>query len=199
MESIVSLSQTFLRITALLFFFSTLALAQQLPRDEWGAPAVTVTHEGGKWMIAGKKNRVTLDDSTLALRVQAGAAEWTMNQSSTKDMLVKAKDEEFYLRLVDAKKISIVPYDTGFKTGVKISLGQWKHQGADLDLALFLTICLEGKDEELVFDTSASEHDTTLRQLDWPTALDASAVDYTVLSNGRGPILPRNWPKEYSQ
>ena len=193
----MSLSRTFLRITALLFFFSTLALAQQLPRDEWGAPAVTVTHEGGKWMIAGKKNRVTLDDSTLALRVQAGAAEWTMNQSSTKDMLVKAKDEEFYLRLADAKKISIVPYDTGFKTGVKISLGQWKHQGADLDLALFLTICLEGKDEELVFDTSASEHDTTLRQLDWPTALDASAVDYTVLSNGRGTILPRNWPKEY--
>jgi len=166
-----------LKSTALLFLFSTLAVAQQLPRDEWGATAVTVTHESSKWMMAGKKNKVTLDESTLALRVQTGSAEWAMNQSSAKDMLVKAKGEEFYLRLADAKKISIVPYDTGFKTGVKISLSQWKHQGTDLDLALFLTICLEGKDEELVFDTSANEHDTTLRQLDWPTALDASAVD----------------------
>ena len=37
-----------LTTTALLFLFSTLAVAQQLPRDEWGAPAVTITHEGGK-------------------------------------------------------------------------------------------------------------------------------------------------------
>src|SRR5436305_8399041 len=197
MEDYVTLSQSSLRIVLLLFLFSTLAGAQQLSRNEGGAPAVTVTHEGGKWIIAGRKNKVTLSESDLALRVQAGVSEWAMTPSSAKDMLVKAKGEEFYVRLADAKKISIVPYDTGFKTGVKISLSQWKHKGASPDLSLFLTICLEGKDEELVFDTSASEHEAVLRQLDWPTALDASAVDYTVLSNCRGTILPRNWPKEY--
>ena len=180
-----------------MLLFSTLSVAQKLPREEWGAPAVAVTHAGGKWIIAGKKNKVTLNESDLALRVQAGVAEWSMMPSSAKDMLVKANGEEFYLRLADAKKISIVPYDTGFKTGVKISLSQWQHKGATLDLSIYLTICLEGKDEELVFDTSASERDTALRQLDWPTALDASQVDYTILSNGRGTILPRNWPKEY--
>ena len=37
----------------------------------------------------------------------------------------------------------------------------------------------------------------TLRQLNWPPALDASSIDYTVLSNGRGTLLPRTWPKEY--
>ncbi|HKC66071.1 MAG TPA: DUF5696 domain-containing protein [Pyrinomonadaceae bacterium] len=197
MKNLVLLSRTFLKTTAFVLIFSTLAVAQKLPREEWGAPAVAVTHAGGKWVIAGKKNKVTLNESDLALRVQAGAAEWMMTPSSAKDMLVKMKDEEFYLRLADAKKISIVPYDTGFKTGVKISLSQWQHKGATLDLSLYLTVCLEGKDEELVFDTSADERDAVLRQLDWPTALDASAVDYTILSNGRGTILPRNWPKEY--
>ena len=182
---------------ACLFLSSSALTAQQLTRDEWGAPAVTVTHEGGKWIIAGKKNRATLDESDLALSVQTGAARWTMARSSATDMLVKSKGKEFYLRLADAKKISIVPYDTGFKAGVKISLAQWRHEGNDLDLALFLTVCLEGKDEELVFDASASEHETLLRQLDWPTALDTREVDYTVLSNGRGTLLPRNWPKEY--
>jgi len=112
-------------------------------------------------------------------------------------MLVKARGEEVSLRLADAKRISVVPYDTGFKTGVKISLAGWKQKPNDLDLELFLTVCLEGKDEELVFDVAANEHDAALRQLDWPAALDAREVDYTLLSNGRGTLLPRNWPKEY--
>ena len=42
-----------------------------------------------------------------------------------------------------------------------------------------------------------NERSATLRQLDWPGALDAREVDYTLLSNGRGTLLPRHWPKEY--
>src|SRR5207245_4669214 len=53
------------------------------------------------------------------------------------------------------------------------------------------------REEDLVFDVSASEHETLVRQLDWPTAVDARDIDYAVLSNGRGTLLPRNWPKEY--
>src|ERR1051326_6520908 len=137
--------------TALLVFPSLL-FAQQLPREQWGAPAVTVSQENGKWIIAGKKNKVTLNAADLALSVQAGPATWTMLPSSAKELRVKSSGEEFYLRLADAQKIAITRYDTGFKTGVKIGLGQWRHagllhQGVELDLTLFLTICLEGKDE----------------------------------------------------
>ena len=64
------------------------------------------------------------------------------------------------LRLTDAGKISVAPYDTGYKTGVKIRLEDFRHQGLlnqgrELDLALVLTVCLEGKDEELVCDAAA--------------------------------------------
>ncbi len=70
-------------------------------------------------------------------------------------MLVRSGGEEFPLRLADAKKIEIAPCDTGAKTGVKITLGQWRHKDAELDLTLYLTVCLEGKDEDLVFDIAA--------------------------------------------
>ena len=36
-----------------------------------------------------------------------------------------------------------------------------------------------------------------IRQLDWPGALDARDVDWTLLPNHRGVLLPRNWPKPY--
>src|SRR5574341_1297160 len=184
-----------------LVFFSP-SFAQQLPREQWGAPLVIVSRADGKWTIAGKKHKVTLNEADLALRVQAGPAEWSMVPSSAKDILVRSRGEEFYLRLADARKIEIKPYDTGFKTGVKINLSEWRHngllnRGVELDLRLFLTVCLEGKDEELVFDIAASEREAILRQLDWPTALDAREVDHTLLSNSRGNLLPRNWPKEF--
>src|SRR5258705_5820744 len=171
--------------------------AQQLPREQWGAMPVTVTHTGGKWIITGKNSMVLLHEAELALQVNAGAAHWHMLQSVARDMLVKAKGEAVSLRLADAKRITIVPYDTGFKTGLKIALSNWQQKGGTYDLDLFLTVCLQGKDEELVFDVAANEHDATLRQLDWPAALDARDVDYTLLSNGRGTLLPRHWPKEY--
>jgi hypothetical protein len=56
---------------------------------------------------------------------------------------------------------------------------------------------LQGDDEDLVFDIAAKEGGAVLRQLDWPEALDASDVDDTVLSNNKGDLLPRNWPKPY--
>ena len=187
---------------ALLLAGAPQVFGRQSARAEWGGTAVTVSRAAGKWTIAGRKNRVTLDESDFGLKVQAGAAEWELLPSSAQDALVRSKGEEFYLRLADARRIKITPYDTGFKTGVKIALGEWRHgglrhRGEEIDLSLFLTVCLEGEDEELVFDAAAAERESTLRQLDWPAPLDARAVDYTVLSNGRGTILPRDWPKEY--
>jgi hypothetical protein len=159
---------------------------------------VEVSKAEGKWIIAGRKHKVTLNESDLGLKVNAGSAEWAMVASSPRDMRVRWRGEDFFLRLADAKKIEIARYDAGFKTGVKISLSQWNHSDKSaLDLRVFLTICLEGGDEDLVFDVAVSEREAILRQLDWPTALDARTIDHTLLSNIRGALLPRNWPKEY--
>jgi uncharacterized protein DUF5696 len=196
------LSKALPKSVAFVLACAALALAQQLPRAQWGAPPVTVSQANGKWVVAGKQNKVTLNEADLGIKVQAGGAVWEMLPSSAKDMLVRAQGEEFYVRLADARRIAITRYDTGFKTGVKIILSEWRHtgllhRGAELDLTLVLTVCLEGRDEELIFDVAAHERGAVVRQLDWPTALDAGAVDYTLLSNGRGTLLPRNWPKEY--
>jgi hypothetical protein len=188
-------------LTLMLFLLSSL-IAQSLPREEWGAPLVTVSHEDGMWIVAGKKNKVTLNESDLAMVVQAGSVRWTMVASQDSDMIVKSKGEEFPLRLADAGKIDIKPYDTGFKTGVKIRLERFRdlgllNAGPELDLALCLTVCLEGKEEDPVCEAVAIEHETTVRQLDWPKELDARDVEYTALSNGRGNLLPRDWPQAY--
>jgi hypothetical protein len=165
--------------------------AQELSRAERGAPLVEVSHDDGKWTIRGQKQLVTLDESSLALRIEAGAAAWQLVPSAADDMVTKTGGKEIPIRLADAKKIAIEPYDTGFKTGVKITLGGWRAAKSQndlqpLDLTLYLTIALEGQDEDLVFDIAAKEGDTVVRRLDWPTALDAADIDYTVLSNIRG-------------
>jgi len=203
--------QTLRTIKCAVFGFCLLPgylLAQQqfppVSRAERGAPVVDVTQSAGAWVISGQKNRVTLNASDLAIQVQAGPVTWRLAPSLKDDMLVKSRGEEFYVRLRDAGSIQIEPYDTGFKTGVKISLQQFLHQGqltggVPLDLRLYLTVCLEGQEEELVFDISAAEGEAVLRQLDWPKELDAKEVfDFTVLSNRWGTLLPRDWPKEYN-
>jgi hypothetical protein len=125
------------------------ARAQQLPREEWGAVPISVSHSGTNWVIAGKTNRVTLNETSLALTIQSGPVHWKMMPSQPGDMLVRSKDTPLSLRLADAKTILIVPYDAAFKTGVKISLSGWQHDGRQLDLELFLTICLEGRTKKL--------------------------------------------------
>ncbi len=192
-------------VFALAVFLSSVVFAEELPpvsREQWRAPAVTVSHEKGKWIISGKKNKVILSESDLSIKVQAGPVNWMMVPSLENDMLVKSKGEEFYLRLTDAGKIDIMPYDTGYKTGLKIRFEQFRHngllnKGLELDLALCLTVCLEGKAEELVCEAVAIEHEALVRQLDWPKELDANDVDYTVLNHVRGNLLPRNWPETY--
>src|ERR1051325_938977 len=131
-------AQPLARIVSLVLLFSPPLFAQTLPRSEWGAPDVSVSHAGGKWIIAGKKNKVTLDEKTLALTVQNGSATWAMVASGPNDMLVKADKQELSCRLADAKRVDIKPYDTGFKTGVKIMLGDWLHRNPSNALGIDL-------------------------------------------------------------
>lgn len=172
-------------VLAFIIFFSQTLLAQTNP--------VTVTNENGTWTITGKKQIVSFKESNLSVRIKAGNVQWNMVPSGANDMLVKRNGKEFTIRLADAGKIKVEPYEPGFKTGIGITLEGWK----GTDCKLYLTLALEGPDEDLVFDVAAEEKQTVVRQLNWPTALDGSEVEYTVLSNVRGVLLPRNWPKPY--
>ncbi|MBU6409830.1 MAG: hypothetical protein KGR98_05525, partial [Verrucomicrobia bacterium] len=138
------------------FFFSPPAWAA-LSRADWGAPQVAVSESGGTWTIAGQKQVVRLDARTLALDIHAQGVDWRLFPSGTNDMIVKFHGRKFHMALADARDISIQPYDTGFKTGVKVTLSGFQHEGQDLDLTLYLTVCLQGANEELVFDTAATE------------------------------------------
>ena len=164
-----------------------------------GSPDVSESRTANQWTIVDrdKLREVSLDSSNLSITVQDGRTFWQMAPSVLGDMIVKSGGSEFPLRLADAGQIDVEPYQTGFLTGFKVTLSHWRHGFGDLDLRVFLTIGIEGDHDDVVFTATADEHDTTLRQLDWPGALEADDVDYTVLPNLRGVLLPRHWPKPY--
>ena len=167
--------------------------AQQRSPADTGAPQVTVTHAGSKWRLAGRKNTVELDAASLAISVHAGPVSWKMLPSSAEDMLVAAGGSQARVRLAEAGQIDITPYETGFKTGVKIVLDKFRNA----DVRLVLTMCLEGAGEDLVFEAMANERSAEVKELDWPPAMDGREVDYTVISSDNGTLLPRDWPKWY--
>jgi hypothetical protein len=169
------------------------ALLSDQPPRETIHPKVEVAQEDGRWVIAGARTKALFRAADLALSVEAGGARWSMLPSSAGDLVLRIGDADLRLRLADAREIEIEPYRTGFRTGVKVRLGGWKEAA----LRLFLTIGLEGRDEDLVLDLAAEERGASIRQLDWPGALDASEVDYTVLPNVRGNLIPRNWPQAF--
>ncbi len=171
-------------------------------RGEWGAPPVTVSRQDGRWIVAGKRQVFALDAKTLQMSIQTGQTAWKMVPSSTADLLVRAADDEFRLALAEASEIRIEPWETGFKTGVRMSLGGFRNggqraPGSPLDFRLFLTMALEGAEEDLVFEVAAVERNALIRELNWPPAIDGREVDAAVLSNDDGMLLPRNWPKPY--
>ncbi|HEX5553624.1 MAG TPA: DUF5696 domain-containing protein [Chitinophagaceae bacterium] len=167
-----------------------------LPRNEWGAALVKVSDSGGLWTLAGENRRVRFDASDLSVDVKAGAADWDRKPSQSDDIIVrkKGKEKKYPLSLADAGYKKVEYYDAGYKAGIKITLSDWK----DFDLTLYLTICLEAGTEDLIFTVAAKEDQTLVQQLDWPTALEARGVDYTVLPNFWGILLPANWPKPFN-
>ncbi|HKE24723.1 MAG TPA: DUF5696 domain-containing protein [Bryobacteraceae bacterium] len=169
------------------------SFAQPRSPADTGAPQVTVTHSGSKWTLAGRKNSVELDATSLAVVVHAGPVTWKMMPSSPDDMVVSSGGGEIHVRLADAGQLDTKPYETGFKTGVKLVLDKFR----DADVRLVLTMCLEGGDEDLVLEAMANERSAAVKELHWPPAVDGREVDYTVISSDNGTLLPRNWPKPY--
>ena len=168
-----------------------------------GDSVATVSHTSGKWTIAGKKNSVTVDEKTLAVTLTGGAAVWHLVPSSADDMLIRADGDEFRVGLADATSVKVAEYETGFASGVKIVLDGFRgtgqrSPGSLVDVRLVLTLTLEGRDEELVAGLTVVERGTaTVRELNWPKAMDGREVDFTVIPSDDGTLLPRDWPKLY--
>lgn len=52
-----------------------------------------------------------------------------MLPSTAGELVVKTGGQELPLRLKDAREIAIVPYRTGFRTGLKLALSGWPVPG----------------------------------------------------------------------
>ena len=89
--------------------------AQTLPREQWGAMPVAVTQAEGSWTIQGRQQTVTLTESNLALRVQAGPVTWKMVPSNTNDLRLWSGSQEVTFRLAYALQRTIEPFDAAFK------------------------------------------------------------------------------------
>ncbi len=173
-----------------------------LPRAEWGAPRVEVTSAGAAWTIAGRQHTVRLDATTLGFTIDAGNSAWAVRPAARELWLKTTTGSEFAVALASAAHIDVARFDSGERTGVRITLDGWKAVDASgaptISLPLHLTLTFDAA-EELIFTIAADEsHGAVVRQLDWPGALDASAVDYTVLNHYRGILLPRAWPHAYN-
>ena len=136
--------------------------AQSRSAADTGAPQVSVVHSGDTWTIAGRKNAWEINEKSLAIAVHAGPAVWKMVPSAANDMLIAAGGDQFRVRLADAGRIAVTPYETGYKSGVRMVLDGFRgtgllSPGSPLNLRLVMTVCLGGGDEELIFEAMVNE------------------------------------------
>ena len=168
----------------------------QAAQDDWGTPSVLVVQEEGKWLIKGRQYRVQLDPTTLETVVQTQSRKWSLSPSSASDLAVEAAGKTYSLRLADAGKREVSPYQTGFKTGVKIALSGFRQQETAIDVSLSLFVCLEGRQEDLVCELIAAEDNVRVLECLWPGALTADSFDTTVVPFMQGMLLPKDWPQK---
>ncbi len=192
---------------------ATLAAApvpvQVADQNNWGAPKVQAFQREGKWIIEGQRNRIELNPSDLQMTVYTQRQTWSMIPSFRGDLIVENSGARLSLRLADAEKKEISPYQTGFKTGIKIALEDFAHlplrltsqdvaAGKDIkiDVQISLFICLEGEQEELVCELIATEKTATILECFWPQAVSNNCFDYTVVPFMQGMLLGKDWPKK---
>jgi hypothetical protein len=165
-------------------------------QDNWGAPEVQVLQEKAKWIIKGLRNQIELNPSDLQMTVYAKGQTWSMIPSFSGDLIVENSGERLSLRLSDAGKKQISPYETGYKTGIKIALEDFEHKDIKVDVQISLFICLEGEQEELLCELIATEKTATVMECFWPQAVSNDCFDYTVVPFMQGMLLGKDWPKK---
>jgi len=165
-------------------------------QDDHGAPVVQVTQADGTWIVAGSEHRVELQASDLQMTVRTQSKTWSMQASAPGDLTVDAAGSGYSLHLASAKEKTITPYRTGFKTGVKIALKGFEHEGMNIGLEIDLFVCLEGPEEELVCEMLAREDRAQILECLWPAGLTADSFDATVVPFMQGMFLPKDWPEK---
>ncbi|HUU18545.1 MAG TPA: DUF5696 domain-containing protein [Sedimentisphaerales bacterium] len=191
----------FLVLIYVFFGDSATLAAESVPvqaanQNNWGAPKVQVFQREGKWIIEGQRNRIELNPSDLQMTVYAQSRTWSMIPSFPGDLIVENSGTRLSLRLADAGKKEISPYQTGFKTGIKIALEEFARKDVKVDVQISLFICLEGEQEELVCELIATEKTATVMECFWPQAIAESCFDYTVVPFMQGMLLGKDWPKK---
>ena len=169
---------------------------QEADQNNWGAPKVQVFQREGKWIIEGQRNRIELNPSDLQMTVYTQSRTWSMIPSFRGDLIVENSGARLSLRLADAGKKEISPYQTGFKTGIKIALEDFAYGDKKVDLQISLFICLEGEQEELVCELITREKTATVLECFWPQAVSNNCFDYTVVPFMQGMLLGKDWPKK---
>jgi len=164
-------------------------------QDDYGAPDVQVRREGDRWIIEGRKNRISLDPNNLQMTVHTAAGEWSTIASFPGDLTIEVSGRTHELRLADATH-SVTPYRTGYKGGLKISLADFRPEGTTCNLRIDLFVCIEGEREELVCELIADEDGARVLECLWPGALAERSFDTTVVPFMQGMFLPRDWPKK---
>ncbi|MCP4256509.1 MAG: hypothetical protein GY774_03160 [Planctomycetes bacterium] len=179
-----------------LYLFPADSAISAAGQDNWGAPKVQVLQKEGKWTIKGLKNRIELNPSDLQMTVYAGSRRWSMIPSFSGDLIVENSGKRLSLRLADAGKKEISPYQTGYKSGIKIGLKDFTSEDKKLDVQIQLFICLEGEQEELVCELIPTEKTATILECFWPQALSNDSFDHTVVPFMQGMLLPKDWDKK---
>lgn len=165
-------------------------------QDDYGQPAVKVSEEQGSWSIRGTKTRVDLNPATLQMTIHAGDRTWATVPSFDGDLIAEASGKTYSLRLANAGERRVSRYETGFETGMRVSLGDFRKDGAAIGVKIDLLVCLEGLREELVCELIAQEKEAKVLECSWPPAIAADSFDATVVPFMQGMFLPKTWPKQ---
>lgn len=187
----MSMRHVFLAVLALAAAVSSAQNSRTQPSI---APPVKVIDQDSVWIMKGAKATLILSKSDLGIKVKRASTSWRMAPSSENDLAIKADSSLYIQSLVDAKKIKIFPYKTGFSSGIKIVLKQFEANGHSLDLTVLLFITFETPEDEVVFRIAAVEGDTVLRDCRWPKGFTEDSFDYTVVPFMQGVLLPKHWP-----
>jgi uncharacterized protein DUF5696 len=189
------------------------SVADLTPEDR-GISPVEVMRSGDNWIIKGRRNTITVNGNDFGMTVVSGSTTWSMLPSAEDDITIQVDTSAVKLelgvdvikvvedssrvkmKLADAENIEITPYETGYKTGIKIQLGGFKHKNRELDLELQLFITLETAEDELLFEAVPLENENAIKELRWPRSFLPGSTDFTVLPYRQGVLLPQDWPKE---
>src|SRR4051794_31046483 len=63
--------------------------APPTPREDWGAPLVTVSQNENTWTLAGKNQTVTIDAKTFAMHVSAASTKWAFQPADVGTLLIR--------------------------------------------------------------------------------------------------------------